>query len=601
MITTLSRKSFKLSLACMIVFALIWPFQSAEAAVITDIRVSANTPYLIAGVKYAAYVKTDKAGSTNMATSISYSPNNSNVWVFLNNTHHDGKVPITVIHLAVDIFDSDYNKYDAIIPFSIPLDPDITSARVKVNSFFDPLIGSKSSSERVLGPYEVKQPGDPENLEAVSNEDGTVTLSWDDRTNMEKYYEISRSGPDGVKTFTYEGTTDYIGNLTFHDKSTDKSKDTFYMYRVTPVVHEKYALPEHLRMASISKLVKTKAPIKLPPPGQIIISPVIKVDFKSSDYVITRIPDLTQPINPSTEIKRDLDIYNRYIDKIGTIPNLESEPVKQFSVESVGLNANELKLKTGSSVTLNATVKPAAALNKTVTWKSDNPAVVTVDASGVIRAVSNGTATIKVTTEEGGFTATCVVTVEADESKGQPPAIQFTDTENHWANDEIAKAVMLGVVNGYTDGTFKPEASITRAEFTVMLMRGLNAKEPVTPLSFKDTKEIKGWAAEYVQQAVAKGIINGYTDGTFRPNANITHAEMIAMVVRASGLLGPNPANQPTTYADDQSIPSWAKPSIAIAQQKGIVFGGIKNNKFHPNVNATRAESASSIVKLLSL
>lgn len=584
------RKSAMILLILVMASSLLWSVQPAEAAVITNIRLSTNTPYLIAGVKYAAYVKTDKASSTSIATSISYAPHTSNAWVHLGNNHHDGSVPITIIHLAVDVFDSDYDKYDVIIPFSIPLDPGLTSARIKVNSFFDPLIGSKSSSERILGPYDVKQPGDPENLVVVTHEDGTVTLSWDDLTNMEKYYEISRSGPDGVKLFYYEDATDYIGRLTFHDKTTDKSKDTLYLYKITPVIHEKYALPDHLRPGNISKLVKTTAPVNPLSSIKIIGSIDIKSNFQSSDNILNSKVFLEPSVQQSPVIRQDLDIYNKMIDRIGDI-NLDLENVDRVTVKSVSLDQAELTLKEGDSASLKATISPSTAVNQNVIWKSDNPSVAAVDNNGKVQAVSEGTATIKVQTEDGGLSATCVVTVM--------PAIQFSDITEHWAKDEITEAVKLGIVNGYPDGTFRPEANVTRAEFIVMLMRGLQSKIPGSPLQFTDQGDIGGWAAEYVKQAVSQEIIFGYPDGTFRPQANITHAEMITMVIRASGL-DPNPSGE-TSYADHFEIPAWARPTVATAQMKGIVFGGIANNQFKPLANATRAEAVSSIVKLLRM
>jgi len=80
----------------------------------------------------------------------------------------------------------------------------------------------------------------------------------------------------------------------------------------------------------------------------------------------------------------------------------------------VTLNKTELSLTVGSSEQLTATVAPAEADNKSVTWTSSNPAVATVDASGNVTAVGTGTATITVTTADGGRTATCTVTVRSN-------------------------------------------------------------------------------------------------------------------------------------------------------------------------------------------
>ena len=84
---------------------------------------------------------------------------------------------------------------------------------------------------------------------------------------------------------------------------------------------------------------------------------------------------------------------------------------KPVSVTGVKLDKSEFKLKKGESVTLTATVEPAGATNKKVSWSSNNPSVATVDEEGKVTAVSSGEAAIIVTTEDGGHTATCTVTV----------------------------------------------------------------------------------------------------------------------------------------------------------------------------------------------
>ena len=86
---------------------------------------------------------------------------------------------------------------------------------------------------------------------------------------------------------------------------------------------------------------------------------------------------------------------------------------KEIKVTGVTLNKTETSIFVGGSETLTATVAPDNATNKKVTWKSDKPEIATVDASGKITGVKEGEATITVTTEDGGKTATCKVTVEA--------------------------------------------------------------------------------------------------------------------------------------------------------------------------------------------
>ena len=80
-------------------------------------------------------------------------------------------------------------------------------------------------------------------------------------------------------------------------------------------------------------------------------------------------------------------------------------------VTGVKLNKNTTTIKVGGTETLTATVEPANATNKAVTWSSDNISVATVDANGLVTAVAEGSATITVTTEDGSKTASCTVTV----------------------------------------------------------------------------------------------------------------------------------------------------------------------------------------------
>lgn len=107
----------------------------------------------------------------------------------------------------------------------------------------------------------------------------------------------------------------------------------------------------------------------------------------------------------------------------------EPEPTPPaVTVTGVTLNKTELTLETGDSETLTATVAPSDATNKNVTWKSSNTAVATVDDNGKVTGVAAGEATITVTTEDGGKTATCKVAVKVPDIEGVV-----------WFDEELAK------------------------------------------------------------------------------------------------------------------------------------------------------------------
>ena len=198
---------------------------------------------------------------------------------------------------------------------------------------------------------------------------------------------------------------------------------------------------------------------------------------------------------------------------------------------------------------------------------------------------------ITVTVEAFGKFA--VLAMEKTESAASVP--EFLDMDGHWAEEAVRQAAANGLATGYPDGTFRPDQPITRAEFTVMLVRALGLEGTGAPLAFTDGDRIGSWAAQAIGLAVEAGLVQGYGDGSFRPDAPITRAEMAVMIARALKL--PIEEDASTGFADDEAIPRWAKGAVKALRELGIV-GGRGNNAFVPNETATRAEA---VVMLLSM
>lgn len=127
--------------------------------------------------------------------------------------------------------------------------------------------------------------------------------------------------------------------------------------------------------------------------------------------------------------------------------------------------------------------------------------------------------------------ATIFFRLLTDEAREQytTTAGNFTDVKaGMWCNRAIATLTNMGIIKGYTDGSFQPNKSITRAELATIIARF--AKLDVNTKTFSD---INGhWAQKNIELAAGNGWINGYEDGTFRPNNNITRAETFAMINR---------------------------------------------------------------------
>ncbi|MGC5772508.1 polysaccharide lyase family 8 super-sandwich domain-containing protein [Paenibacillus pabuli] len=213
-----------------------------------------------------------------------------------------------------------------------------------------------------------------------------------------------------------------------------------------------------------------------------------------------------------------------------------------------------------------------------------------------IGSVVNGD---RITAEVDHFTKFAVMAVgEKNDESGEPnaPAPSFTDIAEHWAKSAILSAAGMKLVSGYPDGTFKPNTAITRAEFTFMLAKALKLEGASSVAAFTDEAKIDGWAKQEIANAVEAGIVSGYADGSFRPNARITRAEMAAMIARALKLSAE--AGATTGFADDKDIPKWAKGAIEAVRKLDIVSGR-GDNKFVPKGTATRAEAVTILVRIL--
>ncbi len=111
----------------------------------------------------------------------------------------------------------------------------------------------------------------------------------------------------------------------------------------------------------------------------------------------------------------------------------------------------------------------------------------------------------------------------------------FTDVASGaWYNNAVSTLTRAGILDGYEDGSFRPNASITRAEFTKIAVSFFKHVGGASANPFSDVPD-SAWYAEFVKAAAELGLIDGYEDGTFRPNAPITRAEACTIVNRTLG------------------------------------------------------------------
>ncbi|WP_020620408.1 S-layer homology domain-containing protein [Paenibacillus daejeonensis] len=188
------------------------------------------------------------------------------------------------------------------------------------------------------------------------------------------------------------------------------------------------------------------------------------------------------------------------------------------------------------------------------------------------------------------------------EASGEPsgPGEQLTlsDIGGHWAEAEIRKGLQAGYVKGYPDGTFQPSRPVTRAEFVVMLMNALQPQGPSAALpDFRDAGTVPDWARPSVSQAVQSGLVQGYEDGSFRPGARLTRAQLA--VILAGALDSSAEAGGAVAFADAAAIPAWALPAVSRVREAGLMRGR-DGNRFVPQADMSRAEAITVIVRLMT-
>ncbi|MGF7047976.1 hypothetical protein J2T13_002482 [Paenibacillus sp. DS2015] len=317
------------------------------------------------------------------------------------------------------------------------------------------------------------------------------------------------------------------------------------------------------------------------------------------------------------------------------------------TVIAMSLNKHTGTMQVGDTFTVVATATMSDTTTQDVTslitWTADDPSKVSIN-NGVITALQSGSVTVQAMfsgtsvivdhinlsitnpsipethgtqgTQGTQINGTNVITVEEppvstspifstvvniakviseitkklEDSKGV--SVNFNDTASHWADKTVKLFTKLGVLKGYVDGSFRPNDSITRGEFATIIFRvfGLTSSTSTTLSDVKDH-----WAEDAIMALSFNGIIAGYEDGTFKPDRQITRAEIISII---SKLVVLKTTSSQGTFKDIDGV--WNKDQIQAAASMGLV-NGQSTDHFAPQSNATRAEVLTIILHVLEL
>ena len=187
----------------------------------------------------------------------------------------------------------------------------------------------------------------------------------------------------------------------------------------------------------------------------------------------------------------------------------------------------------------------------------------------------------------------------ADGAQEEVKSGSFRDvTSAHWAFDSVERAAELGLVTGYSDGTFRPDTPVTRAQFILMLWRMCGKPAAAKAASFADASA--DWYQDALSWAVEKGYVNGLSDTRFGPDAPITRQQAMAILFRLNGGQSGTELTltgiYEQTFADSTTIASWAKDATWWAVYHELV-SGVGGSRIAPEANASRAQIAAILLR----
>ncbi len=302
-----------------------------------------------------------------------------------------------------------------------------------------------------------------------------------------------------------------------------------------------------------------------------------KITFKpsSSDVDITTIT-VTPEDRTLASSAVDYTLTVKFADA-GTTAKLNSVTINGVTGTPDANNKVVINLPFGAEVTsLVPTFNVASNGYVAISGKTE------VEAGASYNFVSDKKFTV--VSENGVNSATYTISVTT--------ADQFSDVDtNDWYYSNVMRAVELGILSGYSDGTFKPMNNITRRDFAIMLAQSLghdNDEEATSP--FKDVADTD-YGVSSIAYLYENEITVGDSNGNFNPDANITRQEAAIMLVKAFEATG----TSSDLYADDAQIASWAKSFVYTAKAAGLMKGD-DHNEFNPTDRLTRAEAASAMV-----
>ncbi len=303
----------------------------------------------------------------------------------------------------------------------------------------------------------------------------------------------------------------------------------------------------------------------------------------TKEIVAPIVPDTTKPVSPVVETKPDE--YNNYF------------PPSELNDARIKVGAATIEQTTDSTKIINDTIirtTPTATPSVSASISpSPSPTAVATSATPTPSSSPTSTAPSASPSPQALPTVSIVPTPSVSPSS-VPRIATFADVStSSKAYAAIEKLAAAGVINGYEDGTFRPNASVTRAELLKMIYKALDkplATVKTSPFTDVTTKHA---LFTYIINAYNSGLVKGYGNKLFKPNQSVTRAEGSKMILKGFSITS---EIKKTSYSDLESK-SDLTPYIAYLLSQDLLSA--TNNKAQPNTALTRADTAYIIAGLI--
>lgn len=173
----------------------------------------------------------------------------------------------------------------------------------------------------------------------------------------------------------------------------------------------------------------------------------------------------------------------------------------------------------------------------------------------------------------------------------------FTDLDGHWAREFVAGLAAKGLINGYPNGSFRPDEPISRAAFAALLANAFNPEPERPAVKFRDVSA-GFWASRAIEQVYRGGFMSGVSGDRFAPFLNVQRTTVMVALVNGRDL-GAADLSWLAGFDDGEAVLDWAKPAVAMAVKRRIAVNYPDSDRLNPNRDATRAEVAAMLYQAL--